>query len=63
MDALKEQIHRIGRERGRTLEGCIHTIQFSMGEAFYPADGTDFHILMKAADERMYQEKKARKQQ
>ena len=63
MDALKEQIHRIGRERGRTLEGCIHTIQFSMGEAFYPADGTDFHILMKTADERMYQEKKARKEQ
>ena len=35
--------------------------QFSMGTAFYPMDGTDFHLLMRVADEKMYQEKKKRK--
>lgn len=35
--------------------------QFSMGTAFCPMDGTDFHLLMRVADEKMYQEKKKRK--
>ena len=37
------------------------TFQFSMGMAFYPMDGMDFHTLMRIADENMYQEKKKRK--
>lgn len=37
------------------------TFQFSIGTAFYPMDGMDFHLLMRIADENMYQEKKKRK--
>lgn len=37
------------------------TLEFSMGYAFYPMDGQDYHTLMHIADENMYQEKKRRK--
>lgn len=36
-------------------------LEFSMGWAYYPAEGEDYSLLMRLADERMYQEKKARK--
>lgn len=37
------------------------TLEFSMGYAFYPMDGIDYHLLMHTADENMYQEKRVRK--
>lgn len=37
------------------------TLEFSIGAAFYPTQGTDYHILMHMADEKMYQEKKDRR--
>ena len=36
-------------------------IEFSLGCAFYPMDGKDYHLLMHLADENMYQEKRMRK--
>ena len=38
-----------------------HTVEFSLGVSFYPQESTDFHVLMRAADQKMYQEKKRRK--
>lgn len=37
------------------------TLEFSLGAAFYPANGQDYHLLMHIADERMYHEKKKRR--
>ena len=37
-------------------------VSFSVGCAYYPEDGNDFHSLMKTADERMYQNKQSRNQ-
>lgn len=36
----------------------IIPVRFSLGYAFYPDDGEDYHELIRIADERMYQEKK-----
>ena len=60
-EALRKRISEIGNERKNIPGGGIQTIRFSMGEAFYPSDGEDFHVLLKRSDERMYMEKKARK--
>lgn len=51
-----------GKPFGKIQDHLEYTLQFSMGIAFYPADDTDFHMLMRIADENMYQEKKARKE-
>lgn len=39
----------------------LETLEFSLGYAFYPMDGNDYHLLMHIADENMYQEKRKRK--
>lgn len=39
----------------------IKTVEFSIGYAVYPMDGTNYHLLMNFADENMYQEKRNRK--
>ncbi|MFR2774449.1 MAG: diguanylate cyclase domain-containing protein [Anaerostipes sp.] len=36
------------------------TLEFSMGTAFYPTHGEDYHLLMHIADENMYHEKRER---
>ncbi len=36
-------------------------VEFSLGCAYYPMDGTDYYLLMHLADENMYQEKRMRK--
>lgn len=41
--------------------GIAVSVEFSVGYAFYPMDGQDYHILMRIADENMYQEKRKRK--
>ena len=43
--------------------GAEISVEFSVGYAFYPADGSDYHFLMHLADEHMYQEKKQRKEE
>lgn len=41
--------------------GITEFVEFSIGCAVYPSDGTNYHTLMYTADERMYLEKKERK--
>lgn len=62
-EELERKIERIRQERGKPFEIARETLQFSLGAAFYPEDGGDFHDLMQIADERMYREKKIRKNQ
>lgn len=57
-EALRKRISEIGNERKNIPGGGIQTIRFSMGEAFYPSDGEDFHVLLQRSDERMYMEKR-----
>lgn len=63
--SLEKEINRLKEARGEFFaqvqgDSC-YTLQFSMGRAIYPLDGQDFHVLMRIADENMYQEKKERK--
>ena len=62
---MEEIIDRLSLHRGETFltekEEVRVTLEFSMGYAFYPMDGQDYHTLMHIADENMYQEKKRRK--
>ncbi len=63
-ESLEDAILQIKAEREKResfTESCVNSVQFSVGAAFYPEESADFHILMKIADERMYQEKKSRK--
>lgn len=46
----------------RSTEQLCLPVAFSMGCAFYPEDGRNYHVLLKCADERMYDEKRQRKQ-
>lgn len=43
------------------MKHVLGAVEFSVGYAFYPEDGTDYHVLMHISDERMYEEKKKRK--
>lgn len=58
MEALKQK-------RGIPFESeepdIKETLEFSVGAAYYPMDGEDYHLLMHMADENMYQEKRSRK--
>lgn len=62
---LEQAILNIKAIRGmpftKQKENAGYTLQFSVGIAFYPADGRNFRVLMRIADENMYQEKKSRK--
>lgn len=40
------------------MKHILGTVEFSVGYAFYPEDGTDYHVLMHISDERMYEEKR-----
>lgn len=42
-----------------TDQACV-PVRFSMGCAYFPEDGQDYHRLLKCADDRMYQQKKTR---
>lgn len=65
MQELENAVCKIREKRGEPFISrqteLKDTFQFSMGTAFYPMDGQDFHLLMRVADENMYQEKKKRK--
>lgn len=64
-EELKKRIAAIKAVRGQRFETELknqeYGIQFSLGASFYPLEGEDFHLLMRIADERMYQEKNYRK--
>lgn len=63
-DEIEERIQQIKKEREKVFyrkNCCFQTLRFSMGVAFYSEDGNDFHLLTVIADERMYQDKKTRK--
>lgn len=59
IDSLKE---KRGKITIITEEGTEVPIQFSLGCAFCPEEGVDYHKLLKMADEHMYEEKRKRKQ-
>ena len=65
MKDIFQMIENISADRDRvavqTELGTEIMVHFSMGYAFYPEEGCDYHSLMKIADERMYQDKKKRK--
>lgn len=63
-EELEDVIMQIKEIRGSVFmqeKIGVHTLQFSMGYVYYPEEGTDFHSLIRIADERMYQDKKLRK--
>ena len=63
-EELERMILEIEDVRGKVFmqeKTRSHTLQFSMGYVIYPQEGTDFHALIRIADERMYQDKKTRK--
>lgn len=63
-EELEHIISQLKEIRGQVFKQeatHAHTLQFSMGYAFSPDEGTDFHALIRIADERMYQDKKSRK--
>lgn len=66
-EEISKVIARLESRRGERFAkenvGVIATVEFSIGYAFYPRDGKNYHVLMHIADEIMYQEKKKRKQQ
>lgn len=65
IEELEKAIILMKNQRGKSMEQfqlCRkYTQQFSMGVAFYPLDGEDFHVLLQVADKKMYQEKRERK--
>lgn len=60
VETLKSRRGQKFRPGQQEIEG---NIEFSLGYAFYPLDGKDYHLLMHIADENMYQEKRMRKQE
>ncbi len=63
-EELEHVIRQMKEIRGQVFKqekSHAHTLQFSMGYALSPDEGTDFRALIRIADERMYQNKKIRK--
>lgn len=64
-EAVKERIEELKLKRGQVFmpdnPDIEETLEFSLGYAFYPMDGNDYHALLHIADEKMYQEKRERK--
>lgn len=63
LDKCLNQLHR---KQNNTIIQVKEELQlflcFSMGYALWPQEGADYHALLKKADEKMYQEKRLRKQ-
>lgn len=66
-EEINQAISELKKSRGEDFEiedpMAKISVEFSLGLAYYPADGTDYHALMHMADENMYQEKKNRKKE
>lgn len=57
-----EALSRTREEYSIEISGHRHLlVSFSMGCAYYPQDGWEYHSLLKCADVRMYEEKRQRK--
>ena len=64
-----EQIQSMFDACLKVREGCTLTlssqleipVMFSVGMSVYPTDAADYHILLKEADNRMFQDKQERK--
>lgn len=63
--AVERELAQIYRARGGKIQfeqiQVQGKLEFSLGCASYPADGTDYHVLMHIADENMYREKRERR--
>jgi diguanylate cyclase (GGDEF)-like protein len=63
---LEECLSQLRRRQNDTMISMGETIHlslcFSMGYAICPQEGADYHTLLKIADEKMYREKRLRKQ-
>lgn len=63
--AVERELAQIYRARGGKIQfeqiQVQGKLEFSLGCASYPADGTDYHVLMYIADENMYREKRERR--
>lgn len=63
-DSVCERLLALRDSRQITLEnGDSVTVRFSVGWAFCPQETEDYRELMKEADERMYEDKRRRKEQ
>lgn len=64
-DSLCDMVCKIKEGRGKEYksqyDGKTRKMEYSMGVAVLPNDSRDFHVLMRIADERMYQDKRIRK--
>lgn len=62
---VENAVQRLREKRGVKFlpdqQEIGESVEFSLGCAYYPMDGTDYHLLMHLADENMYQEKRMRK--
>lgn len=57
-----ETLSRTREDYSIEISGKKHLpVSFSMGCAYYPQDGCEYHDLLKSADARMYEEKRRRK--
>jgi len=57
-----DKINRIIKRTRNEIEEKLPEISFSYGYAMYPDDGNEIEKLVKIADERMYENKRMRKQ-
>jgi len=66
-EEINQAISELKKSRGEDFEiedpMAKISVEFSLGLSYYPADGTDYNVLMHMADENMYQEKKNRKKE
>lgn len=61
VEKLLDHLFQMREKATINLKGNAFSVEFSAGCAFYPEDGTDYDTLQKLADQRMYEDKKARK--
>jgi len=62
MDKNEDKIIKIIERTRKEIENRLPEISFSYGYSKYPDDGNDIEKLVKIADERMYENKRKRKQ-
>lgn len=63
---VKNAVAELSKKRGNLFLSenmrISESLEFSMGCAYYPKDGENYHMLMHLADGAMYQEKRSRKE-
>lgn len=65
-EELQQYIEELQQKQGGydiLFQNRLHmSVKFSMGSAFYPMDGDDYVGMLKYADDRMYEDKRRRKE-